>query len=267
MAVEEHELHSRLTDTTPDSSTLETTVRSRRPRGLFRQLANRLRTAAHLSRARRADELSEPTVGLVVDDHELYKRPIARSTSRINGAKMPANNIPAPPVDRQISQASGVVGTDVFDNNRYILSHGKCHFWRNYAYQEGHPYLKVSHDVHIEDIAYIMHRNWRMESPRIVALIISNVAPLRDWTNARQIAAFKKGLMKAANSTNMWIFTNGLNMGASRLIGDAVENEIKEWKAYRASSSEKPMPHLNVVGIMREDHLRYGDHIDSVRKG
>ena len=62
----------------------------------------------------------------------------------------------------------------------------------------------------------------------------------------------------------MWIFTNGLNMGASRLIGDAVENEIKEWKAYRASSSEKPMPHLNVVGVMREDHLRYGDHIDSV---
>ncbi|CAG2120476.1 unnamed protein product, partial [Medioppia subpectinata] len=163
--------------------------------------------------------------------------------------------------------ASGVMATDVFANNRFIISHGKCHFWKNYAYSvEGHPYLKVSHDVHIEDIAYIMHRQWRMESPRIVALIISNVAPLQDWTNARQIAAFKKGLMKAANSTNMWIFTNGVNMGAARLIGDAVEQAVKESKAYRSSSSAANTtghtPRVNVVGIMREDHLRYGENID-----
>jgi len=58
----------------------------------------------------------------------------------------------------------------------------------------------------------------------------------------------------------MWIFTNGINLGASRLIGDAVDNEIKETKAYR---SNKPQSNtqLNVVGIMREDHLRYGENI------
>ena len=59
----------------------------------------------------------------------------------------------------------------------------------------------------------------------------------------------------------MWIFTNGLNIGASRLIGDAVYNEIQETKAYRSNAQTT---NLNVVGIMREDHLRYGDAIESV---
>ncbi|CAG2103874.1 unnamed protein product [Medioppia subpectinata] len=193
------------------------------------------------------------------------RKPVNSVKSGANGSVPPTSTFAkSAGVDQQ---ASGVTATDVFANNRFIISHGKCHFWKNYAYSaEGHPYLKVSHDVRIEDIAYIMHRQWRMESPRIVALIISNVAPLQDWTNARQIAAFKKGLMKAANSTNMWIFTNGVNMGAARLIGDAVEQAIKESKAYRSSSSAANttghIPDVNVVGIMREDHLRYGENID-----
>jgi len=57
----------------------------------------------------------------------------------------------------------------------------------------------------------------------------------------------------------MWIFTNGINIGASRLIGDAVDNEIKETKAYRSKSQSNT--NMNVVGIMREDHLRYGENI------
>ena len=62
----------------------------------------------------------------------------------------------------------------------------------------------------------------------------------------------------------MWIFTNGINIGASRLIGDAVNNEIKETKAYRSNTAQTT--NLNVVGIMREDHLRYGESIESVIK-
>jgi hypothetical protein len=58
----------------------------------------------------------------------------------------------------------------------------------------------------------------------------------------------------------MWIFTNGINLGASRIIGDAVDTEIKETKAYRSNNSQSNTQ-LNVVGIMREDHLRYGESI------
>lgn len=257
-------------DRTPDTETSSLTSVPSRRRGIIRTLTNRLRIAAHLSRAKRAEELTEPTIDLLVDNHELYMRSdpkVMRSNSKVNNMTTALNNINSvnknqlqsttlPLLDRQISRLSAS-NEKVFVNNRYILSHGMIHFWQNYAYGEGKPYIKVSHDVHIEDIAYIMHRNWKMESPRIVALIISNVASLHDWSNTRQMTAFKKGLMKAANSTNMWVFTNGINTGASKLIGDAVCNEIKESKAYKSQSNIN----LNCVGIMREDHLRYGKNI------
>lgn len=69
-------------------------------------------------------------------------------------------------------------------------------------------------------------------------------------------------MQKAANSTNMWIFTNGLNLGASRLIGEAVYKEMKETQAFRSNCVQNTA--LNIVGIMREDHLRYGEQIEGV---
>lgn len=61
----------------------------------------------------------------------------------------------------------------------------------------------------------------------------------------------------------MWIFTNGVNLGASRLIGDAVYNEIREARSYRMQKhlGDRDKINLNVVGITREDQLRYGENI------
>jgi hypothetical protein len=63
----------------------------------------------------------------------------------------------------------------------------------------------------------------------------------------------------------MWILTNGINVGSSRVIGDAVFNDVKEAQAYRPKlDCAYGCPKLNVVGIMREDHLRYGENIEGV---
>lgn len=59
----------------------------------------------------------------------------------------------------------------------------------------------------------------------------------------------------------MWIFTNGVNDGCSRLIGDAVYQEMRESQAYRTKSDSKSGIKLHVVGVMREDHLRYGENL------
>ena len=56
--------------------------------------------------------------------------------------------------------------------------------------------MKVTNDINIEDVAMFMHRQWKMKAPRIVVMMISNVSPLREWTNTRQIAKFQKGLIK-----------------------------------------------------------------------
>lgn len=60
----------------------------------------------------------------------------------------------------------------------------------------------------------------------------------------------------------MWIFTNGVNEGCSRLVGDAVYEEIRKSQAFRGTKSDaKSDVKLNVVGVVREDHLRYGENL------
>jgi hypothetical protein len=40
--------------------------------------------------------------------------------------------------------------------------------------------------------------------------------------------AFKRGLIKAATSTNAWIITGGTNTGVMRLVGEAVSEEFNK---------------------------------------
>jgi hypothetical protein len=132
---------------TENSSSTSTGNSTRRSGGHLRTVTNLLRTAAHLSRARRSEQLTEPTIGLVIDDHELYVRPdtkIKKSNSTVNKTTtttMTTNNKPQTQstphptsTDRQISRISS--NEKIFSNNRYFVSHGNIHFWKNYAYGE-----------------------------------------------------------------------------------------------------------------------------------
>ena len=67
--------------------------------------------------------------------------------------------------------------------------------------------------------------------PRIALLLVSDVGPMSEWHQPRQLDAFKKGIIKAANTTHMWIFTNGLNTGIAKEIGDAVAEELSRRRA------------------------------------
>lgn len=160
-------------------------------------------------------------------------------------------------------------------NNKSIHSIGQVHFWRNCAFeQEGRPFMRVSHDVNIDDVASIMHGSWKLKPPRIVTLIISNVSSLKEWSSLKQRLAFRKGLIKAAKTTNMWIFTNATNLGASKVIGDAVYTEKKETVSFHCHSSHverdyyyNPIPvnepDITLIGIAREDSIKNVDNFTS----
>lgn len=62
----------------------------------------------------------------------------------------------------------------------------------------------------------------------------------------------------------MWIFTNGANIGVSKLIGDAVYNEKREYQSFHNYSGNlSNAPQLNFIGVIREDMLKYGDTLGS----
>ena len=69
----------------------------------------------------------------------------------------------------------------------------------------------MTHDINIEEVAMFMHRQWKMKAPRIVVMMISNVSPLREWTNTRQMANFQKGLIKVFDEL-VYHFFNSLKM-------------------------------------------------------
>jgi hypothetical protein len=61
-----------------------------------------------------------------------------------------------------------------------------------------------------------MHEAWSLDSPN---LIISITGGAQDFTiDANTKKAFKKGLIKAAKTTNAWIVTGGTNFGCMRLV-------------------------------------------------
>ncbi|KFM66522.1 hypothetical protein X975_12912, partial [Stegodyphus mimosarum] len=63
---------------------------------------------------------------------------------------------------------------------------GEIFFWRNFSYdQEGRPFLRVNHDSNMDDTGHVMTQEWKLGTPRIVLVVMSNAAPLTQWTNTR----------------------------------------------------------------------------------
>lgn len=75
-------------------------------------------------------------------------------------------------------------------------------------------------------------------------------------------------ILQAANTTNMWILTNGVDSGIPKVIGDAVrEYNIEQQNAMflhniQVSSEEQRQRRLNVIGIVPKDMVPYGMYFD-----
>jgi hypothetical protein len=58
----------------------------------------------------------------------------------------------------------------------------------------------------------------------------------------------------------MWLITNGIEMGLTSLIGEAVRNEKTDAK-HSKDKKEKHKSNLTIIGIADEEMLRYGASI------
>lgn len=116
-------------------------------------------------------------------------------------------------------------------------------------------------DADVRDITEVMLSEWSLPLPRIAVFMLGSVGELSNWSNPRQLVAFKKGLMKAANTTTMWVVTNGLDTAVGRVIGEAIERERKERSTFRyyedfgsRASGNGP---FHVIGIVNDHNLSY----------
>ncbi|XP_076347471.1 transient receptor potential cation channel subfamily M member-like 2 isoform X4 [Tachypleus tridentatus] len=163
---------------------------------------------------------------------------------------------------RPIRQSEGITGSGKLGN-------GCVCFWRNCAYEkEGRPFILVEHDVSMDHVGEVLHKEWKLCSPRIVLVLVSNVKPLIGWKNTRKLNNFLKGLVTAANTTNMWILTHGANVGIVKAVGDAVFEETLHRQSlfcHKHPNLSVPVPTpLTVIGVIREDMVDYAEILNEL---
>jgi hypothetical protein len=85
--------------------------------------------------------------------------------------------------------------------------------------------MRVPIDADIEEIAKFMALKWLKTSPKIIIPIITSLSHFKTWKNQKHLNKFKRGIIKAAYTTELIYITNGYNIGVSKLIGDAFREE------------------------------------------
>ncbi|XP_055010390.1 transient receptor potential cation channel subfamily M member 7 isoform X1 [Boleophthalmus pectinirostris] len=82
-------------------------------------------------------------------------------------------------------------------------------------------YVRLSYDSRPESILRLMLKEWHMELPKILISVHGGVQNFELHPRIKQVVG--KGLIKAAVTTGAWIFTEGVNTGVAKHVGDALK--------------------------------------------
>ncbi|KAK3100144.1 hypothetical protein FSP39_015318 [Pinctada imbricata] len=126
-------------------------------------------------------------------------------------------------------------------------------------------YVTINYDTYCEEVSHFMGAYWRMRSPKIVVSVISGVKHFKGWKNKHLRKQFQRGIIKAANTTEMWIITNGVDSGVSKMIGEAIQEEKERRLSNRTQMSEfrpdevQKSTKLTLIGIVPKNGIKYGN--------
>ncbi|XP_035685384.1 transient receptor potential cation channel subfamily M member-like 2 [Branchiostoma floridae] len=116
--------------------------------------------------------------------------------------------------------------------------------------EESRPYLLLNkvNCPSMEVISEHLHRTWRIERPKVILSLYCEPEHFSLWKRRKIYDALQTGLIKLASTTNMWLITNGANLGVGKLVGDAMKRE-KARREYIVVKEEEDQPMLRAVGI------------------
>ena len=89
----------------------------------------------------------------------------------------------------------------------------------------------------LRNIPKFMATVWGLKSPQIIIPIITGISNFKNWKNQKLEEQFRRGIIRAANKTEMWFITNGINGGISEMVGEAFS--IERVSCFWVSNSPK----------------------------
>ncbi|CAI2350433.1 unnamed protein product [Caenorhabditis sp. 36 PRJEB53466] len=82
-------------------------------------------------------------------------------------------------------------------------------------------YVRLSYDSEPLDVMYLMEKVWGLEAPRLVITVHGGMSNFE--LQERLGRLFRKGMLKAAQTTGAWIITSGLDCGVVRHVAKALD--------------------------------------------
>lgn len=133
-------------------------------------------------------------------------------------------------------------------------------------------YIRVSADTDLDEIVKYVSLKWFKRSPKIILSLITGLCQFTTYKNQKQLNKFKRGIIKAAYSTDLVYVTNGYNIGISKLIGDAFREESLATRGCSESlplfssnyndtvgTENEQLDKLMLIGIVSTSNLRLAD--------
>ncbi len=121
----------------------------------------------------------------------------------------------------------------------------------------------------MDEVAKFVSVKWFRKNPKIILSIITGLCHFKTFKNQKHLNKFKRGIIKAAYSTELIYITNGYNIGVSKLIGDAFREESLARRScseglifsnYNLSSSiDNELDKIVLIGIVSTSNLKHAE--------
>ncbi|XP_013397522.1 transient receptor potential cation channel subfamily M member 1-like isoform X2 [Lingula anatina] len=87
-------------------------------------------------------------------------------------------------------------------------------------------YVRMSHETQPEVLLHLLTKHWGLELPKLLISVHGGIVNFDLQPKLKRV--FRKGLLKAANTTGAWIVTGGTNTGVTRHVGEGIgEQSLK----------------------------------------
>uniref|UniRef100_A0A1I8F1N6 LSDAT_euk domain-containing protein n=1 Tax=Macrostomum lignano TaxID=282301 RepID=A0A1I8F1N6_9PLAT len=99
-------------------------------------------------------------------------------------------------------------------------------------------FARVCDEDSMDKMLELMKTHWQLADPQKPSLCISVIGGAKNFKlEGRKKEVFHHGLIRAAQTTNAWIITSGLNLGITRVVGNALEEgRASHWEKSSRSS-------------------------------
>ncbi|CAF1275673.1 unnamed protein product [Adineta ricciae] len=126
---------------------------------------------------------------------------------------------------------------------------------------DARPFLHVDDNIDLHVLRQFMINEWELQSANIVIPVLSGVTNNKPLKNQKMTETLRNGIKNAANASEVWFVTNGIDAGVPQLIGAAFREEIAlrraddAW-AIQMGRTPKKRKALVLIGIVCDDEIK-----------